>query len=214
MRFFKFAASAAIAIAGLFAAVSGAFAYDAAATTALNVRTGPGTSYRVVAALSPNQIVQVGQCNSSNTWCEVTANNIRGWASARYLRPLGPTTPTRPRPGASAGPDVGFSINTPNFNLSIGQGRPNVRPTPRGQVCFFEDYDYKGRSFCASGDENQSYVGNFWSGRIYSARVNGNVSATVCSGPNFTGRCAVVDRSVRNLGVMSGEIASFYMSGR
>src|SRR5690554_1380052 len=101
MRFFQLAASVAIAIAGLFAAVSGAFAYDAAATTALNVRTGPGTNYRVVAALSPNQIVQVGQCNTANTWCEVTANNIRGWASARYLRPIGPTTPSRP----GSGPD-------------------------------------------------------------------------------------------------------------
>lgn len=212
MRFFKLAASAALAVAGLFAAVSGAFAYDAAATSALNVRTGPGTNYRIVAALSPNQIVQVGQCNSANTWCEVTATNIRGWASARYLRPIGPTTPSRP--GPNSGPDVGFSINTPNFNLSIGQGRPGVRPVPRGQVCFYEDYNYNGRSFCASGDENQRYIGNFWNDRIHSARVEGNVSATVCTGSNFTGRCAVIDRSVRNLGMLSGEISSFYLGGR
>lgn len=208
----KLAAAAIIAVTGVLASISGASAYDAAATAALNVRTGPGTNYPVIAALSPNQIVQVGQCNTSNTWCQVTATNIRGWASARYLRPVGPTTPPRPAPVTPGNPDVGFSINTPNFSFSIGSGRPGDNRT--GRVCFFEDFNYDGRSFCATDDDNARYLGNFWNDRIRSARVEGNVSATVCSGANFTGRCGVIDRSVRNLGALSNNISSYYLDGR
>lgn len=207
----KFAAAAIIAVTGLLASLSGAMAYDAAATTALNVRSGPGTSYPVIAALSPNQIVQVGQCNSSGSWCQVTATNIRGWASARYLRPVGPTTPPRPAPGDNR-PDVGISINTPNFSFSFGSGRPGEDRS--GRVCFYEDFNYEGRSFCATDDDNARYLGNFWNDRIRSARIEGDVSATVCSGPNFTGRCGVINRSVRNLGSLSNNISSYYLDGR
>lgn len=211
MNFAKIASAAIIAVTGVFASVSGAFAYDAAATSALNVRTGPGTNYPVVAALSRNQVVQVGQCNSANTWCQVSAANIRGWASARYLRPVEPVGPSRP--GSGREPDVGISINTPNFSFSIGQGRPGTPPA-RGRVCFFEEYNYGGRSFCAAGNDNERYIGNFWNDRIRSARVEGNVSATVCTGPNFTGRCGVIDRSVRNLGMLSDDISSYHLGRR
>ena len=86
MNFKSFAATALLAMAGAFGAISGAFAAEAAATTALNVRTGPGTNYAVVGALSPNQVVQVGSCQGS--WCQVSGANIRGWASSYYLRPI------------------------------------------------------------------------------------------------------------------------------
>lgn len=211
MNFRKLAATAILALAGAMASISGAFAYEAFATTALNVRTGPGTNYPVVAALSANQVVQVGQCNSANTWCQVTAANIRGWASARYLRPIGPGTPSRPSPGT---PDVGFSINTPNFSFSIGSGRPGSGPAPRGRVCFYEEYSYAGRSFCVTGNDSDRRLSNFWNDRIRSARVEGSVAATVCTGSNFSGRCAVIDRSVRNLGMLSDNISSYYLGRR
>lgn len=209
MSIAKFAAVAALAIAGVFGSVSSAFAYEAAATSALNVRTGPGTNYAVVGALSANQVVRVTECNASNTWCNVQAANIRGWASARYLRPLGPTQPSRPQPGQ---PDVGFSINTPGFSVQIGSG--NNRPSPSGRVCFYEDYNYSGRSFCArTGEQNRS-LDNFWNDRIRSARVEGNTSATVCTGNRFSGRCASIDRSVRNLGMLADNISSYYVGNR
>jgi hypothetical protein len=210
MNFGKFAAAVAIALTGMLASVSGAFAYEAFATTALNVRTGPGTNYPVVAALSANQVVEVSQCNSSNTWCQVTAANIRGWASARYLRPIENSPAPRPTPGRDD--DVGFSINTPNFSFSIG--RPDSGPAPTGRVCFYEEYDYNGRSFCVAGNDNERYIGNFWNDRIRSARVEGNVAATVCTGTDFSGRCGVIDRSVRNLGMLSDNISSYYLGRR
>lgn len=216
MNLRKLAAAAILAATGVFAAVSGAQAYEAFATTALNVRTGPGTNYPVVAALSANQVVQVSGCNSSNTWCQVTATNIRGWASARYLRPLNDGRPSPapiPAPLPAPGqPDIGFSINTPNFNVTIGNPRPSE--PANGRVCFYEEYNYAGRSFCAANDDNERFLGNFWNDRIRSARVEGNVAATVCTSSNFNGRCAVIDRSVRNLGMLSDDISSYYLGRR
>lgn len=215
MNFRKLAATVILAATGALAAVSGAQAYEAFATTALNVRTGPGTNYPVIAALSANQVVEVSGCNSSNTWCQVTATNIRGWASARYLRPIDDGRPS-PAPAPSPAPnqpDIGFSINTPNFNLSIGNNRP-PQPAPGGRVCFYEEFNYGGRSFCAAANDNERFLGNFWNDRIRSARVEGNVSATVCTSSNFNGRCAVIDRSVRNLGMLSDDISSYYLGHR
>lgn len=209
MNIGKFAAAAIIAVTGVLATVSGALAFDAVATTALNVRTGPGTNYPVIAALSRNQVVQVGQCNSSNTWCQVTAANIRGWSSARYLRRIGPTTPQRPTPDNDR-PDVGFSVEGPNFSFSFGTGRPGGD----GRVCFYEGFNYSGRSFCATDDDSDRRLTNFWNDRIRSIRLEGDISATVCSGTNFSGRCGVVARSVRNLGSLSDNISSFYLDRR
>ena len=217
MNFRNFAAAAIIAVTGVLATVTGAQAYQAFATTALNVRTGPGTNYPVIAALSTNQVVEVSGCNNSNTWCQVTATNIRGWASARYLRPINdgrPTPAPLPTPAPTPNqPDIGFSINTPNFNVTIGNNRPGA-PAPSGRVCFYEEYDYAGRSFCATSDDNERFLGNFWNDRIRSARVEGNISATVCTSSNFNGRCAVIDRSVRNLGMLSDDISSYYLGRR
>lgn len=210
MNLRKLAAAAALALAGILTTVSGAFAYEAYATTALNVRTGPGTNYPVIAALSANQVVEVGQCNGS--WCQVTATNIRGWASSNYLRRIQSSGPSRPLPGRDD--DVGFTINTPNFSFSIGAGRPGSGPAPTGRVCFYEEFNYNGRSFCVTGRDNERYLGNFWSDRIRSAQVQGNIAATVCTGADFSGRCAVIDRSVRNLGMLSDNISSYYLDRR
>lgn len=217
MRLRTLVLAAAMSIAGLFGSVSASFAADAVATTALNVRSGPGTGYGVVGVLQANQVVQILQCNGANTWCEVQDRTLRGWASSRYLRPVeggGPGTPTRPAPPVISGqPGVGITINTPNFSFSIGSGRP-LPPTAAGRICFFEQADYAGRSFCAIDGDGARVMERFWDDRIRSARVEGNISATVCTRTNFNGRCAVIDRSVRNLGSLADDISSFYVTRR
>lgn len=207
----KTAIAAMLALATLLAGVGAAFAYDAAATTTLNVRSGPGTNYRVVGVLDRNQIVQVVECNSSNTWCRIQDRTISGWASARYLQRVpGGSTPSRPTPPSNQ-PDVGISINTPNFSFEIGTGnRPGVQPA--GQICFYEEFDYRGRSICVRDGRSVRYIERFWDNRIRSARVEGNIEATVCTDANFRGRCAVIDRSVRNLGMLSDDISSYWVS--
>lgn len=77
---------------------AGAYAWEAYATTALNVRAGPGTNFPVVTSLQRNQVVDVQYCRSS--WCFVdTGRHGRtGWASQNYLREVGNWTPPRPQP--------------------------------------------------------------------------------------------------------------------
>ncbi|WP_160725111.1 SH3 domain-containing protein [Bacillus sp. USDA818B3_A] len=51
--------------------------------TALNIRTGPGTTYKIVTTVKQNQAVTVSQTNGS--WDKVTVAGKTGWASNQYL---------------------------------------------------------------------------------------------------------------------------------
>ena len=60
------------------------------ANDVLNVRSGPGTSYRIIGALGNGDRVRRLRCETpgSTTWCEIemlTDMRERGWVSARYL---------------------------------------------------------------------------------------------------------------------------------
>ena len=58
---------------------------DAAeARLSVNVRSGPGTSYRVVDRLQRGEDVNVTRCRS-NGWCYITHPGPDGWVSAKYL---------------------------------------------------------------------------------------------------------------------------------
>lgn len=49
----------------------------------LNIRSGPGTSYKVVITVKKNQAVTVTQTKGS--WDKVTVGKKTGWASNKYL---------------------------------------------------------------------------------------------------------------------------------
>lgn len=75
----------------------GAFAWEAAATTALNVRSGPGTQFRVVEVLERGEVVDVEYCRSG--WCFLDMGwQGSGWASRNYLAQVGNWRPNPPRP--------------------------------------------------------------------------------------------------------------------
>jgi hypothetical protein len=65
-----------------FAAVPAVSAAEAVGS--VNVRSGPGTSYRVVDRLARGENVNVQRCRSSG-WCYITHPGPDGWVSARYL---------------------------------------------------------------------------------------------------------------------------------
>jgi hypothetical protein len=65
-----------------FAAIPAVSAAEAVGS--VNVRSGPGTSYRVVDWLHRGENVNVQRCRSSG-WCYVTHPGPDGWVSARYL---------------------------------------------------------------------------------------------------------------------------------
>jgi len=86
-------------LAALMVAVmtAGAFAWDAVATTSLNVRSGPGTQFRVVEVLERGQVTDVEYCR--NGWCFLDMGwKGNGWASQRYLAQAGHWQPPRPQP--------------------------------------------------------------------------------------------------------------------
>jgi hypothetical protein len=189
-------------------------AFAAQATASVNVRSGPGTSYRVVDTLRPGEEVDIGRCVDSG-WCEISHSGPDGWVSRNYLSDSG--RGPGPRPGGN-GPDVNFSINTPNFSFSIGNGF-NGRPPPywgrpgfpgrAGQVCFYEDWNFRGRSFCVRSGQDARLTGR-WNDAISSIRVTGNAQAQVCEDWNFRGRCAVIGNSQPRLSGRNNDIISSY----
>ncbi|HEY9009598.1 MAG TPA: SH3 domain-containing protein [Devosia sp.] len=182
----------------------------AQATTSLNVRSGPGTSYGVVDTLFAGENVDVEECRS-NGWCRISHSGPDGWVSARYLTDTGGGG--RVIIDDDEGPDVNFSIRTPNFSFSIGNGgdfrqRPGF-PRRFGQVCFYEHVNFGGARLCARPGESAARLGSF-NDRISSIRIRGDAEVQVCEHVNFQGRCAVLDRSRPNLGGRNNDIISSY----
>jgi uncharacterized protein YraI len=97
----------AVGLGVVVAALSAGAAFAATATSAVNVRSGPGTSYRIVDALYTGQHVNiVGQ---SNGWCEISKTGRDGWVSCAYLTNTGYNSPPRYYRGPSR-PSVQFSF--------------------------------------------------------------------------------------------------------
>jgi len=63
------------------------WAYCAATADRLNVRSGPGTSNRILGQLQANEGVTPVARNAEGTWVQViTQGSVQGWVSAEYLR--------------------------------------------------------------------------------------------------------------------------------
>ncbi|WP_349369642.1 SH3 domain-containing protein [Salinarimonas sp.] len=118
------------AVALLIAATDLAAAAPARTTADLNLRTGPGTQYRVILAMPRGSLVDVGRCVPR--WCEVSYRGRVGWASSRYLRQGGRPGPVYPAPApAPVYPGTPFPFPFP-FPF------PDVDPRP----------DYPTRGIC------------------------------------------------------------------
>jgi uncharacterized protein YraI len=71
------------AIGAVITVVTAGAALAAVATTSVNVRTGPGTSYGILDQLSPGDRVAV--TDQAGGWCEVSRPGPNGWVSCAYL---------------------------------------------------------------------------------------------------------------------------------
>lgn len=123
-------------------------------TGALNVRSGPGVQYNVIAAVYFGDVVTLLGRNGDATWLYIqTAAAVRGWVNARYITPSVavtslpvvdssvstpvPGVPTSTPVGATATPTpVGptavpntATINTGSLNMRSGPGVGYVRVT-------------------------------------------------------------------------------------
>ena len=97
------------------------------ATASVNVRSGPGTQYRVVDTLYPGETVNIESCRS-NGWCLVEHSGPDGWVSARYLSNDGRDY--------GGGRDDDRNVRRPpsiSFSFSFGRGNGfSIGVPPRG----------------------------------------------------------------------------------
>ena len=172
----------------------------AVATGSVNVRNGPGTGYAVVDVLRTGQVVDVTR--QSGGWCYVVKSGPDGWVSCRYL------AGDYVGPGISPQPDVSIQLSVPGFSISIGDDDSFPGPIiGDGRVCFYEHINYGGDRFCMLAGQSRRSLGD-WNDEISSIRVYDDAEALVCQHTNFQGRCAVIDRSVRNLSFFGNDIIS------
>ena len=127
MKLFALAAGIVLASAGT------ALAAPGRATADLNLRSGPGTAYRVIDTMPAGAVVDIRGCRGA--WCRVDFQGATGFAAANLLS--GPAVGyARPAPayvyGAGPGywasddvyddgPDYGFAYD-PGFSVGFGFG--------------------------------------------------------------------------------------------
>ena len=120
-----------------FAAVPAVSAAEAVGS--VNVRSGPGTSYRVVDRLARGENVNVQRCRSSG-WCYITHPGPDGWVSARYLvsNEFADDYPSSRR----MRPDISFSIIIGGGGFGGGSGGGAGGGGPREElVCLVTFFD-------------------------------------------------------------------------
>ena len=203
-------AAAVVCAAALVFVPAVASAAPAVATSALNVRSGPGTSFRVIDTLRPGEQVDVGGCRSG--WCYLTDED--GFVSSAYRR-RGSSS------GATIEPNFNLSFNFPQGSISlgtggvsigVGPGRPDRPPRPPsgsmpGDVCFYSSTDYEGSRFCMDQGELTPYVGPQWNNRISSIRNPDGFTVLVCDDAGYDD-CRTYRTSARSLGSFDNAISS------
>lgn len=93
-----------------------------------------------------------------------------------------------PAAASAAQPSIGFGfhIGPGGPSVSIGVGEPDIPTT--GQVCFFSDTRYRGRSFCVEEGNSIRDLSD-WGDEISSFRNPDGLDVTVCTRTRFRGDC-------------------------
>jgi hypothetical protein len=208
-------ATAVVCAAAVMFIPAAASAAPAVATSTVNVRGGPGTSYGVVDTLRPGESVDVLGCRSG--WCYVQKSGPDGYVSSRYLRRASGG-------GGNFEPNFNLSFNFPQGSISIGSGgvaigvgpgrpdrpdRPDRPPSGSmpGDVCFYSGTGYSGSRFCMDEGDMTPYVGAAWNNRISSIRNPDGLRVTVCDDAGYD-ICRTYRTSARSLGSFDNEISS------
>jgi uncharacterized protein YraI len=187
-----------------------ASAAAAVATASVNVRSGPGTSYRVIDTLRPGELVDVGGCRSG--WCYLTDED--GFVSSAYLR-RGSSSGAVIEPNFNLSfnfPQGSISLGTGGVSIGVGPGRPDRPERPPsgsmpGDVCFYSSTDYEGSRFCMDQGELTPYVGPQWNNRISSIRNPDGFTVLVCDDAGYDD-CRNYRTSARSLGSFDTAISS------
>lgn len=204
-----------------------AMAADAVATSGVHVRAGPGTNYQVVDTLHAGERVDVDRCDRGYDWCRVSHYGPDGWVSARYLSDARYARGRRPLN------QYGVALNIPALGFQFGIGSNGAYAGPSyypgypnrdrdrdrngrndrnrmAQVCFYEDFNYKGDRFCAHPGQADNALRGHWNDRISSIRIEGDAKVRVCEDYNYRGRCHTVTSNDSALRGRNNDIISSY----
>ena len=228
----------AFAAIGIAVASTAAMAAPATSNVALNVRTGPGTSFNVIDTLLPGEQVDVTEC-VSNGWCRIEHPGPDGWVSSNYLTPVtGGGSGGGSGSGGSGGsgsssssdPDCSFGITIgpggPAISISCGDAPPPAAPPAppppappappppappvAAKVCFYMGNNFSGTKACANNPFSRAVVTAAWNDRISSFKTYGGAKVKVCQGTNFSGLCDIYSSNVAVLnGALNNKISSY-----
>jgi uncharacterized protein YraI len=132
------------------------------------------------------------------------------------------------RPNYATGPNYSKRPYVPNKRFTPNKPSPSQpsRPVPsqpskpvpsqpsaRGEVCFYQQPDFRGANFCVNaGDQDRQIPGSF-NNAIRSVSVTGNLQATLCTEANFR-NCTTLSSSARQLNrSLDRDISSYIISG-
>ncbi len=203
---------AGIAFGGLLLSASTALAVEAAAKSAVNVRTGPGTSYAVVDKLDAGEVVDITECAPSG-WCFVDHSGPDGWVAASFLVPADGSADEEESPGGGSNPDCGFgfTVGSGGPSLTINCGGAPATPPPAAtpddggddeadgpQACFYVNSGFDGQSFCM-GEGTKNSLNSTFKDKISSVEVGDGLKVKLCVDNNLGGYCKTVTTDTENL---------------
>lgn len=184
----------AAAFAACLLSAGSVLAVEAAAKSAVNVRTGPGTSFGIVDQLTAGEIVNVTECAPSN-FCFVEHNGPDGWVSANFLTAIEDEEEEDMEEGGGSNPDCsfGFVVGPGGPSLSINCGDAPMPPAPpappaAAEACLYTGNNFNGDDLCVGVGIRNALNATF-NNKISSIELNGGAKAMLCDGPNLTGVC-------------------------
>ncbi len=128
----------AVLAASLLACSSAALAVEAAAKSAVNVRTGPGKTFGIVDQLTAGEVVEVTECAPSN-FCFVEHDGPDGWVSASFLTSVEDDAEEPPVDSGGSNPDCSFGFTMtpsgPTMSINCGDGPGPGPGLVRARTC-------------------------------------------------------------------------------
>ena len=191
--------TAALVAAGIMISTVGAFAVEAAAKSAVNVRTGPGKTFGIVDQLTAGEVVNVTECAPSN-FCFVEHSGPDGWVSANYLTTAGDDDEEAIEEGSGSNPDCSFGFSMtpsgPTMSINCGDGpAPGPGPAPEPEeepsACFYVGSNFNGDDLCV-GLGTRNALNATFNNKISSVQLFGGAKAKLCEDTNLGGVCKIV----------------------
>ncbi len=179
MKISKFITIIATIIFAFIYSIAPVLAAPGVAKSAVNVRSGPGTSFSKIDTLYAGEKVTITQCKGG--WCYVKHPGPDGWVSKNYLAPA--------TGGSSSADAAALAAFAAIAGAIIGGVITSSTPPATPKVCFFNGVNYSSSSFCANAGSTNNQIMGWWNNRISSVKVYGGASVKLCRNFFYGGGC-------------------------